>query len=102
MTSLNNLSEIELQSMIKNAETALKDKQVGKRKEVCAKIKELAASIGATVDINYIKSDKVVNKVAPKYRNPNDEEQVWTGRGMQPRWFAALLDNGSTKEDLLI
>lgn len=26
-------------------------------------------------------------KVAPKYRNPDDHRQVWTGRGRKPEWM---------------
>jgi DNA-binding protein H-NS len=43
-----------------------------------------------------------VRKVAPKYRNPNNHEQTWTGRGKAPLWFVALIDSGKTREDLLI
>ncbi|MBB5208663.1 H-NS family nucleoid-associated regulatory protein [Chiayiivirga flava] len=41
-------------------------------------------------------------KVAPKYRNPDNAEQTWTGRGKQPLWFAALINAGKTREDLQI
>ena len=51
MTDLNNLSVDELQAMIDNAESAIKDKQVSQRKEVIAQIKALAASIGVSVEI---------------------------------------------------
>jgi len=26
-------------------------------------------------------------KVAPKYRNPKDSSQTWTGRGRRPTWI---------------
>jgi len=29
-------------------------------------------------------------KVAPKYRNPVDANQTWTGRGRMPQWVQAL------------
>lgn len=28
--------------------------------------------------------------VAPKYRNPANQEQTWTGRGIAPAWIQAL------------
>ena len=28
-------------------------------------------------------------KVPPKYRNPDDPSVTWSGRGRQPKWFAA-------------
>jgi DNA-binding protein H-NS len=41
-------------------------------------------------------------KVAPKYRNPADRSQTWSGRGRQPRWFKAALRKGKTERSLLI
>lgn len=29
-------------------------------------------------------------KIAPKYRNPKDKAQTWTGRGRMPLWAAEL------------
>jgi DNA-binding protein H-NS len=39
-------------------------------------------------------------KVAPKYRGPNGE--LWTGRGMRPRWMTAAMKNGAKPENFLI
>ena len=39
-------------------------------------------------------------KVAPKYRNPNDPDQTWAGRGRQPRWFADAIAKGKKPEDM--
>jgi len=41
-------------------------------------------------------------KVAPKYRNPANPEEVWSGRGMTPRWLASYLQQGKSKDDFLI
>lgn len=41
-------------------------------------------------------------KVAPKYRNPADAEQTWTGRGKQPVWVREHLENGGTLESITI
>jgi len=40
--------------------------------------------------------------VAPKYRNPANPEEVWSGRGMTPRWLASYLQQGKSKDDFLI
>jgi DNA-binding protein H-NS len=39
-------------------------------------------------------------KVAPKYRGPDGE--TWAGRGAMPRWMAAAIKEGKTREDFLI
>ncbi len=31
-------------------------------------------------------------KIAPKYRNPEDKKQTWTGRGRMPLWAAELAE----------
>jgi DNA-binding protein H-NS len=41
-------------------------------------------------------------KVAPKFRNPDEPSQTWTGRGKQPRWLAAQLRSGRRIEDFRI
>jgi DNA-binding protein H-NS len=37
-----------------------------------------------------------------KYRNPANPADTWSGRGRQPRWFAAALASGANATDLLI
>lgn len=41
-------------------------------------------------------------KVAPKYRNPGNEKETWTGRGKQPRWLASLTAQGRNLNEFLI
>ena len=41
-------------------------------------------------------------KVAPKYRNPANPKETWTGRGKQPRWMAEQVKKGKKPEDFLI
>lgn len=38
--------------------------------------------------------------VPAKFRGP--EGQTWSGRGLMPRWLAALVAQGKTKEDFAI
>ncbi|MDD3447833.1 MAG: H-NS histone family protein [Gammaproteobacteria bacterium] len=41
-------------------------------------------------------------KVKPKYRNPDNAKETWTGRGKQPRWVGAAIASGKALDDLLI
>lgn len=41
-------------------------------------------------------------KVAPKYRNPANPAETWSGRGRQPRWYAAAIKSGKSERFLLI
>lgn len=40
--------------------------------------------------------------VAPKYRNPGNPEQTWSGRGRQPIWFREAIEAGTEPDDLAI
>lgn len=40
--------------------------------------------------------------VAPKYRDPQNPENTWTGRGKPPRWLASAMAAGKSKESFLI
>lgn len=103
--SLRDRSETELQRIIEDARKALKDKQEGRKKEVFAEIRRLAASVGVSVEIT--DTEKATGgrrggKVAAKYRNPQDHEQTWTGRGMRPVWLREALASGRRLEEFEI
>lgn len=103
MVNIDNLSPAELQNLIKDAQTKLEQKQSSMRKEVIAQIKELATSIGVTVDIiDDKKSKKSASAVAAKYTNPHNPAQTWTGRGLAPKWLKALEAEGRNKDEFLI
>jgi DNA-binding protein H-NS len=41
-------------------------------------------------------------KVPPKYRNPKNPAETWTGRGKRPRWLTAELRSGEKLENFSI
>ena len=45
-------------------------------------------------------SKSVSKPVEAKYRGP--EGQTWSGRGLSPKWLAALIEQGAMREDFLI
>ena len=36
----------------------------------------------------------------PKYRNPNNADQTWTGKGRQPEWFKAEVGKGTDPKSM--
>ena len=113
---LERLSARELDALINKAK---KRKTVlGKRKPVATvrrKVAALAKSEGYTIDELFgaaraapkarkaaAPRKKAAKKVPPKYRNPANPKETWTGRGKQPRWMAALIAKGKKREDFLI
>lgn len=103
-TDLQELSETELASVIENARKALQTRQDSKRKEGIAKIKELAASIGITVEIveSSKPSSRKGTKVPVKYKDPANPSNQWTGRGVTPRWLQDFLQQGRSLEEFAI
>jgi DNA-binding protein H-NS len=41
-------------------------------------------------------------RVLPKYRNPDERSETWSGRGKQPRWMTRALQAGHTIEEFVI
>jgi DNA-binding protein H-NS len=59
------------------------------------RIHALAADAG-------IPLDALIKTAPPRYRNPADSDQTWTGRGRQPRWIAEALASGRSLDDFKI
>ena len=63
----------------------------------------LGFSIEELLELGEQKRKKTTRKaVEPRYRNKNNPEDTWTGRGKQPRWLVAELEKGAKLEDFLI
>ena len=112
---LERLSARELDTLITKAKK--RKSALGKRKPVAVvrrKVAALAKSEGYSIDELFGGAKaapkarkaagprKAAKKVAPKYRNPANGKETWTGRGKQPRWMAALTAKGKKPEDFLI
>ena len=41
-------------------------------------------------------------RVFPKYRNPMELSETWSGRGKQPRWLVAALKTGRSIQEFVI
>lgn len=106
--NLETLSPAELKALITNAQSQMQAAHLNHVKEVREKIERLLKSNNLTMAEVYptrggktAKGSKAA--VAPKYRNPADASQTWSGRGKRPSWFAqALKKRGTTVESLLI
>lgn len=77
----------------------VKDLQPGKQRGAKPKSRASAAAKKAAGKVKG-KSGKVASVVAAKYRGPNGE--TWSGRGLMPRWLAALVAQGQTRENFAI
>jgi len=68
------------------------------RRDLEEKAREYGFSLSELVEVKTTKR----GTVAPKYRNPGNPEQTWSGRGRQPTWFREAIVAGTEPDDLMI
>ena len=79
------------------------EKQSSERAALKEKLTAIAKDAGFDIQELFGKAKKGKGSVPPKYRDPKNPENTWTGRGRPPRWLAAAMKGGKAKkEDFLI
>ena len=115
-----NLLIAKLEKQLKTLKQREAATRIGAQKRALSKIVKLANSAGLNADAiaaalnksgtkrrgqNKSKltseNKRARTKVAPKYRNPADTSQVWTGRGKPPAWAAPLKAAGTLNTVLI-
>lgn len=103
---LDSLNAKQLTDLIARAEKRLQSLAEEKVAKARAKLASLAKAEGFTLEEllggKRGRKAKVKRVVKPKYRNPANAAETWSGRGKRPRWFAAALAAGKKEKDLLI
>ncbi|WP_420328156.1 H-NS family nucleoid-associated regulatory protein [Mameliella sp.] len=95
------LSRDELQQLISDAQKALKSVDARRRAEAKRAAEKAAKEFGFSLD-EVLDAGPKGSKGAPKYANPADPAQTWTGRGRKPNWVIAALEEGKTLDDLAL
>ena len=102
---LQKLSYRELVELKGRIGKAIEAKKLTEKSNIKKQVKALIEGAGFDVgDIVGNQSSKSLKgrKVAPKYRNPKNPEDTWTGRGRQPKWLVAELGRGRSLNSFLI
>ena len=101
---LEKMSDAELGELAAAVAQEQERRQDAAQQAAVARIHELAAGVGMTVaELLARQSQRRAGpKGEPKYRNPDNPEQTWTGKGTRPGWFVAALERGVAREDILI
>ncbi len=98
---LNSMSKDELLGLKKSIDKALDGFEKRQKEAALAAAKRAAEEHGFSLD--EILGKKATGKTAiPKYRNPGDPDQTWTGRGRQPAWYKAAIAAGNDPAELAI
>jgi DNA-binding protein H-NS len=113
--NLEGMDEAQLRDLIRRAEMALRDRGAKRLEE----LRSLAREAGFEVTLAKIgvetgrrrrgkgKSgkggvDRRRKPVQPKYRNPDNPSETWSGRGRKPKWVQMALAQDRKLEDFSI
>ncbi|MBR3372170.1 MAG: H-NS histone family protein [Rhodobacteraceae bacterium] len=103
MFDLNELSLQDLKKLQKDVTKAIENFHERERKAAIAELESVAKERGFTLaellDESTVKPRKTVE---PKYANPANRSETWSGRGRKPRWVVAALESGKSLDDLAI
>lgn len=104
---ISDLSVEDLKRLQAEAEALIESKKDQAIEDAYNQIIAIADGVGLSVEellaVGEQKRKKTTRKaVEPRYRNKNNTEETWTGRGKQPRWLVAELEKGAKLEDFLI
>lgn len=91
------LSIEQLKALINKAQELIQQKKAGEIEAIREQWVEMAKRVDMAPEevLNYSSRKRRPGK--PKYRNPNDPEKTWTGRGKPPRWLKEMEDPESCR-----
>ncbi len=105
---LSRMSIEQLQQLIIDAEEMIRKIQREKKSEVMRQMRQLASTIGVSIEVvpesrgPGRRRSGPRTKTPPKFHNPANTSQTWTGRGPKPKWFKDAIASGKSPDDLLI
>ncbi len=100
---LNSMTLKELKELHNQTAKAIGSFEDRKKKEALADLEDRAKSMGFTLaELTGAAPKRKRAPVAPKYANPANKSETWSGRGRKPRWFEAALKSGKSTKDLSI
>ncbi len=98
---LNTLSKDELLKLRTDVEKALKSIDTRRKAEAKRAADEVAKKFGFSLD-DLMSDTGKGPKGVPRFANPADPAQTWTGRGRKPKWVNEWLDQGNDLEGLAL
>jgi len=100
---LNTLSLKELKDLQGQVTKAISSFEDRKKKLALVELEETARKLGFTLgELTGSSVPRKRSPAVPKYANPADPTDTWSGRGRKPRWMEAALREGKSPDDLAI
>lgn len=104
---MDNIDEMELsdlKKLKKKIDKAIETFETRRKSEALEALQASAKELGFDLSelVGGVRVPKLRSPVAPKYANPLDESETWSGRGRKPSWFNAAIESGKSPEDMEI
>ena len=99
--NLGNLSIDELNKLKANIDSKITSKRQSELVELRQNVDQLIDNSPFTLQ-EVLETKPARKPVKPKYKNPDDATQLWTGRGRRPRCVEDCLNNSMNLADLII
>ena len=106
---LSTMSRKQLEKLLNDVQTALKKLSDKEKREAKKAAERAAAKYGYSLsELTETGGGRKRGKSrpqsagAPKYANPENPAQTWTGKGRQPQWFKAAIEAGKDPKSLEI
>lgn len=100
---LNNLSLKELKDLQTQVAKAIATFEDRRKREAVSKLEANARDLGFSLaDLVDAAQPRKRPAATPKYANPQNPDDTWSGRGRKPRWFIEAVDAGKALTDLEI
>lgn len=98
---LENMSREELLELRTAVDRALESWEARRKAEALKAAEDVARNYGFSLqELKDVGGKRT--KGVPRYRNPNNPNQTWTGKGRKPRWVIEALEAGTPLEKLEI
>ncbi len=99
---LDNLDVDELRAITENAQQLIAKKQHQRLYDAYIQFEKIAEESGSTIEEILKAGESLEKKRSIKYRNTDNHEETWTGRGRKPTWLVEALAAGRNLEDFAI
>jgi len=100
--NLKSMSISRLTDLRQRVEGALASKVIDQRRALESELAKLSRLQGAKTLRKSGSGFGVRGPVPPKYRNPQNPDETWAGRGLRPKWLIAAIKGGKSADDFLI
>lgn len=100
--NLNQMSLKELKDLQAQVARAIATYEERRKRAALAEVEEMLRAKGFTLsDVTSI-AGKGKSISVPRYANPANPSDTWTGRGRKPKWFTDAIAAGKSPEDMAI